>query len=396
MAKKMEINTAICDARQVTEETLQSFESVTINSALVLTNERSRNLLNKYQVTMNCASVLDVAEDVKFSMVNGSGEIKSTDMVAAEKRFLMVNGSLDIGPNTEKVLAGYAGILVNGSAYYPESMGSCLGMMTVNGSRNAYPDGAIVLKRNAVIDKVFALRAKERLYWSAKRMVMVDPDLDADMLVNKGAYFSSKEVILTESKVEKLVDRIDEKAELVIVPDGTAVISDDVTLDGILVKKYGKKLYIIGNLTVGDGKVLEELEYLLVRGDVTVPEEHQEMLLEKAREITGQVKKTMKGRCVSGKSNFCVTGWLLEQEADGLHVCDCAQVKIDRDIPGELLLKRLTITDCAVVNCSQDQRSIVGAISDNVAAISSGDALATEEPREKQEKCVINCMEYVW
>ena len=67
MAKKMEINTAICDARQVTEETLQSFETVTINSALVLTNERSRNLLNKYQVTMNCASVLDVAEDVKFS-----------------------------------------------------------------------------------------------------------------------------------------------------------------------------------------------------------------------------------------------------------------------------------------------------------------------------------------
>ena len=122
----------------------------------------------------------------------------------------------------------------------------------------------------------------------------------------------------------------------------------------------------------------------------------QDLLLEKAREITGQVKKTMKGRCVSGKSNFCVTGWLLEQETDGLHVCDCAQVKIDRDIPGELLLKRLTITDCAVVNCSQDQRSIVGAISDNVAAISSGDALATEEPREKQEKCVINCMEYVW
>mgnify|MGYP000343422509 CR=1 FL=1 len=47
----------------------------------------------------------------------------------------------------------------------------------------------------------------------------------------KGAAFSAAEVIVAQSKVEALLDLIDEKADIVIVPDGTAVVLDDLTLD---------------------------------------------------------------------------------------------------------------------------------------------------------------------
>ena len=296
-------------------------------------------------------------------------------------------------PGTEKILAQHMGIQVNGLVYYPESMGSHLGMMTVNGSRNAYPDGAIVLKRNALIDKVFALRAKERLYWSAKRMVMVAPDLDAEVLVKKGASFAAKEVIISESKVEPLIDRIDEKAELIIVPEGTAVISDDVTLDDILVKKYGKKLYIIGNLTVEDGTLLEQLEYLVIQGDVTVPEAYKTLLVEKAQSITGQVKLPPKGRFISGNASLRVTKWMLEQETDGLTACDCAEVEIAEDISKDLLVNRLTITDCAFVVCPEELQDAVAMICHDVAGIRSESTEGEKKPED--DVTVVNCAEYV-
>ena len=195
MAKKMIINCGDCDARNVSEETLAAYESIVINAGTVIVTPESKELLNRYAVTMNCGDVLELEKDVKLRSVNGSAQIRSTDMVAG-KTYLDVNGSLEIGPNTEKVLEQYVGISVNGSVYYPESMGSFLSTLSVNGSSVCYPDGAVILKRSAVIDKLFALRAKEKLYWSAKRMIMVDPDLDAGKLAAKGARFSSKEVIL--------------------------------------------------------------------------------------------------------------------------------------------------------------------------------------------------------
>lgn len=79
---------------------------------------------------------------------------------------------------------------------------------------------------------------------------MVDPELDAEKLRAKGVTFSTKEVIISESKVESFIDLIDEKAEIIIVPDGTVVVLDDLDLDDAALRKYGKKLYVIGDVTI--------------------------------------------------------------------------------------------------------------------------------------------------
>ena len=372
MAKKMIINCGDCDARNVSEETLAAYESIIINAGTVLVTPEAKNLLNRYAVTMNCGDVLELEKDVKLSQVNGSAQIRSSDMVPG-RTYLVVNGSLEIGPNTEKVLQQYAGISVNGSVTCPESMGSYLNMLSVNGSTVCYPDEAVVLKRNAVIDKTFVLRAKKKLYWSAKRMIMVDPELDAAALAAKGATFSTKEVILAQSKVEALIDLIDEQAEIVIVPDGTAVIRDDVELNDMVLKKYGTKLYIIGDLHVPKeaGEALAQLEYLSVQGDAGVTEQWKELLLEKAVQITGDIK-ILRGRTITDKMSVRISGWMLEQESDGISVVDCMKVRLDEDIPNRLILERLSVRDCMNVECTPEQESALGAVCEDVMKIGRG------------------------
>lgn len=369
MFKKLMINCANCDARTVSEETLKAYETIQINCAQMLVTPETKDLLSRYGVSMNCANVMNIPTDVRVNTVNGSTEIKNTDVIH-EKTFLMVNGTMEIGEGTEKVLENYVGITVNGSLLYPESMSGYVGKMQVNGSTSCYPDGAILLKRSAVIDKLFSLRAKNKLYWSARRMIMVDPQLDGAVLAAKGARFSTKEVILTEAKVESMIDLIDEKAEIIIVPDGTAVVMDDVELSELTVKKYGKKLYIIGDLKVSReaSAVLESLEYLNIRGDASVPSDLKQLLLEKAHNIEGDVKAA-KGRVLSDKMTIRVSRKLLEQEPDGILVTDCMSAVLDEDIPSELIYERLTITDCMKVKCTPEQETAVGAVSSDVMTI---------------------------
>lgn len=369
---KLLVNCGSCDARNVSEETLKAYEEITINCGDVLVTPETKGLLSRYGVTLNCGNMKELDKDVLLSSINGVAQIKATDMVA-QKTFLEVNGMLEIDAGTEKVLEAYVGIEVNGTVQYPESMSAYLGKLKVNGATCCYPDGAVVLKRNAVIDKTFVLRAKQKLYWSARRMVMVDPALDGEALARKGAAFSSKEVILTEDKVESLVDCIDEKAELVIVPEGTRVILDDVELDKGAVKRYGRKLYIAGDVTVSekDGESLRELEYLHIQGDVRVAGCWKDLLLEKA-EISGSVR-VVKGRCIGDMPKVRISKAMLEREKEGIRVEDCAVVRLDGDISSDLILDKLTIVDCAAVTCSPEQEGAVAMIAEDVAQIGKGE-----------------------
>ena len=372
MAKKLLINCGSCDARNVAEETLAAYETVTVNCGSVLVTPESKNLLNRFGVTLNCGDILELEKDVKLVKVNGSHQIMSGD-APEERTYLQVNGSLEIGPGTQEILKKYVGVHVNGKATYPESLSGCLSMMTVNGSTVCYPDEAIVLKANAVIDRLFALRAKEKLYWSSKRMIMVDGKLDASLLEKKGATFCAKEVILAESKVEDLIGLIDEKAEIIIVPDGTAVITDDVELDDLILKKYGTKLYVVGDLKVvsDEEDVLSKLDYLNVRGDASVVAELRSKLMEAITEIGGDVNiiRKPKGRILGDKMSLRISRWLLEQEPDGIHVSDCMKVTLDEEIPSQLILEKLSISDCMEVKCTPEQEAAVAAIAEDVMAI---------------------------
>lgn len=373
MAKKLIINCSTCDARNAREETYAHYESIVINCATVLTNDTGKAVLNKLPFSLNCANVQEVPEGAQLRTANGSTEIKSGDTVSQEPYFLVVNGSVTIGSHTEKQLEACVGMCVNGSLTCPESIYPQLKNVKVNGSTTCYPDGAILLKRNAVIDKLFTLRAKNALYWASRRIIFTDLTLDAQALAARGATFSAQEVIVAQSLLESLIDRIDEKAEIVVVPDGTAVVLDDLTLDGAALGRYGKQLYVVGDVTVPeDGGMLDEISYLNVRGDARVPEAYRELLLSLLTDIAGEVRLAKpNGSRISDKPLVKITRWMLEQQPKGLEVCDCAVVKIAEDIPKELIAKSLRIRDCADVTCTPEQEDAVTMICEDVGNIGS-------------------------
>ncbi len=373
MAKKLIINCSTCDARNAREETYAHYESIVINCATVLTNDTGKAVLNKLPFSLNCANVQEVPEGTQLRTANGSTEIKSGDTVSQEPYFLVVNGSVTIGSHTEKQLEACVGMCVNGSLTCPESIYPQLKNVKVNGSTTCYPDGAILLKRNAVIDKLFTLRAKNALYWASRRIIFTDLTLDAQALAARGATFSAQEVIVAQSLLESLIDRIDEKAEIVVVPDGTAVVLDDLTLDGAALGRYGKQLYVVGDVTVPeDGGMLDEISYLNVRGDARVPEAYRELLLSLLTDIAGEVRLAKpNGSRISDKPLVKVTRWMLEQQPKGLEVCDCAVVKIAEDIPKELIAKSLRIRDCVDVTCTPEQEDAVTMICEDVGNIGS-------------------------
>ena len=92
MKKNKVINVATCDAREVTEESLAVYENITINAATLIIGERSKELLNRYPVTMNVSNVLEIPDnqDVTVKSINGKGEIGADADGAGI--FLMVNG----------------------------------------------------------------------------------------------------------------------------------------------------------------------------------------------------------------------------------------------------------------------------------------------------------------
>ncbi len=396
MAKKLLINCGTCDARNTKEETLAAYDSITINCGDLLVSPETQGLLNRYGVAMNCGDVLELEQDVKMASINGSSQITGATQIP-DKTFLNVNGSLTITPDAGEVLKSYVGLTVNGSVLCPESLSGYLAKASINGSVNFYPDEAILLKKNAVIDRLFALRAKERLYWAAKRLIMVDEQLDPAVLERKGVRFASREAIMAESKVEGLIGLIDEKTDITIVPDGTSVIFDDVDLDEVTVKKYGTKLYIVGDIQAKNAAALERLEYLNVQGDAAVEEDLRSALMEAITVIDGDITliKHPRGRQFVGNMSLRISKWMLEQEPDGIRAYGCLNVLLDEDIPSQLILEKLTLDSCLEVRCTPEQEAAVYAVSQDVMNIGQGYLDQGVGKTDLSDTKIINAGDYV-
>ncbi len=377
--KKMVVNCAICDMRNVTEETLQNYEQVIVNAATVLVTATSKELVNRFNVVMNTAEVLEVpdGENVRVNTQNGVCELTADGVPqAGEIAIMMVNGSLTIGPDALEAARAYSKIKVNGTVLMPKSMAGKLGNLSVNGTISTYPDGAILLKRNAVIDRTFSLRVKENAaYWAARRVVFLDETLDVRKLAEKGVQFASREALIAESLAEAVTPLLTDNTEITIVPDGTVFVNDDVKMTGRFLKKCGPRAYINGDMTVeaDAADVLPEIEYLHVNGDVKLPAE----LVEVFEDIHAHCKELVvlkkSGKIIQDQVRASVDTALLEKFSDGITVTDCAFLKIAPDVPAELILERLHVSDCGIVHCSPEQEAAVGAVCSDVGQIETGE-----------------------
>lgn len=384
MKKNLNVAAAVLDLRNVSEETLASYEHIKIQAALMLTAARTEALLAKYPVEMEAANAISCGEDTVVSMVNG----KST-LTAANKpdkdTILMVNGKLTVAADAAEALRGYNKIIVNGKALCPASLTALMNEKAmVNGKLSVYPDEAVVLKGTVKLDKSFLLRAQNRLYWTEKQFVAVDAKLDVDALAAKGARFAAPKAVLDERLAEKLAPLFAEDTELVILPEGAAFVDDDLKLTPATLRRYGKKLYVTGDVTIPaeSAGVLGQVEYLHAGGSVTVAAALEDAFYAIPDAEYGELR-VLKGALVNDKPMVHITPEMLGLDPEGLSCIDCALVTLDKALTPEAIVEKLRISDCACVRCTMAQEAAVSAVSTDVAQIKVTDA---DEDRADEDR----------
>ena len=391
--KKMRINCAVCDMSSVAESTLAAYDFILVNAALVLTSAKTQELMPKYHVSVNAATVLEKPDNAELKVVNGKCEIMPGD-VPGQPMMLLVNGALEIGKGTEENLRHYALIHVNGRVTYPDSLSGKLDMLRVNGSTECYPADAIRLDSSFVVDKTFRLRSKAGPYYARRRVVILSGNVDVTALQSKGVRFLTKTAVLAESLAEAALPLFDERTEIHIVPDGCAYVDGDAALNEALLKRYGTKLYIAGDLVLDmeSEPAIGQLEYLKVLGSVQLPGKLVNAF--SALSFEYDSLEPVKGLVIRDKVSFTLDKGLLERHPEGVTLIDCVQVKLDKDIPPEWIEERLMIKDCVNVSCAPEQRSSVEAAGSGVTQVSLlNDILSDEQPADPDTQ-VISAAEY--
>ena len=369
MKKNKMINAAVCDARAVTEESLAGYENIIINAATLIVGERSKELLNKYPVTMNVSNILEIpdGQDASVRSINGVGEIGPD--ADGSGVFLVVNGKLVIADDSQEAVKSYYRITVNGKVLMPKSCEGQFPNIQVNGKTEYYPDGATILKAGTQIDDLFLSRAANTLYYSSGMLFFLDTGIDAEKMIAKGLKFTARKIVIAESLLGKLVSLFDEEAALVKAPDGTRLINDDLELMPKTIKKYGTKLCVSGDVSIKDAEALSSLEYLFTDGTVSVNKDLEEAF-DEIESVYGELKLIDPDLgYIVDRPMVKVGAAVLKKYPKGVQVEDCARVTLSEDLSVEDIMEKLHITDCAMVICTKEQEDAVNMIAKDVAMI---------------------------
>lgn len=367
--KNKVINAAVCDARNVTEEALAGFENITINASVLITGERSRELMNRYPVTTNAASIIDVPEDQDIAVKCNNGSYEIGPDADGTGTLLIVNGKLTAAAGSLEAVKSYYKIMVNGKALIPESLKGQSRNITVNGKTEYYPDGAVILKKSTEIDDLFITRAANSLYWCPGTLFFLDGEMDAEKLLGKGIRFAAGKIVITKSLLNVLLPQFDEEAEIIYVPDGTILINDDLELKPKTIKKYGTKLCVSGDVSICDAEALSAMEYLYAGGTVRIDKDLEETF-DEIESVYSELKLIdPSAGYISDRPAVKVGRSTVEKYRGGLTIEDCARVILSEDLTPELITNKLRITDCAVVCCTKEQEEAVNMIAEDVAMI---------------------------
>lgn len=385
--KKLNVDAVVLDLRHLTEETLAAYDQCEMDAVFALTNPQAQALLNQYGVKLDVVQSIHCEEDVETTTINGKATLDGTS-IPEKKRVMVVNGKLSVKPDGVKALEQYCGIVVNGKLYCPESLASVVtAKCTVNGKLCLYPDDAVILNSTTRLDKMFLLRAQPKLYWAEKLFIAVDPKLDAEALAAKGARFSSQKAILTERNAEILAPLFTEETELMILPDGTAVLEDDLELSAGTLRRYGTRLYVAGDVTVPEGaeELLGRMEYLHVAGDVLLPAALEEAFYG-IPDLEYDSLRVLLGHAIVGSPRLKLGKAMLDLYPQGVTCVDCAMVELEETLEPDVIAKKLRFDGCAFVRCTEAQENAVLAVSKDVAKVQARDP----RPEDEQETVRMN------
>lgn len=386
MKKKLIINAATCDVSNVTAKTLEAYEQIHVNAAFLITSPQARGLLSSVRFTANVADTMDNEEGAVISIQNGSYAIKAGP-APHPPLILCVNGHLTVEPGAEEALAGFTSIRVNGKATYPESLSAALVRMQVNGTREVYPDGAILIEKNTVIDPIFILRAKDRLYYCPGTLTLTDPELEVHALAEKGTRFCARHAVIAQKHLETALPLLNEDAKITVVKEGYAYLQDSQKLTEQLIITHGSKLFVNGDLDIpsSGGDTISRLEGLQVAGQIKLPESLHDALMRK--KPVYQSLFVYKGHLIADLLDCQADASLLALYPEGVTFLDCTKVTLDENLSAQDIRDKIRFVDCLQIYCSQEQKTAVESVSRDVTSIVlHSDKKAEDQEEEAQEE----------
>lgn len=365
--KKLEVNTAICDARNVTEAVLESYESVKINAAMILVSAETKELISRYNVNMNTALVMEVPREIELMVQNGSYDITDST-VLSKPVVLVVNGTLDIRTSNQEVLDNFTSIIVNGLVSSPSDIKDKLPTIKINGTTEYYPADAVKLKSKFIMDRIFILRAKNGKYYVRNKVVIPDDTLEISSLVDAGAKFITKRAVIVEDLLEKALPLFDESVEIDMIPTGYQYMGSEA-LNDALIRKYGNDLYVDGDFIIRleSESALDKLSNLRVKGTVFIAEKLEEKFYDLDLEYNDV--KTIKGIIMGDKASLTLDQHTVSKHQEGITIQDCGMVYLKEDITADAIEEKLQFIDCGCIFCSENQKSAVESVSEDVGVI---------------------------
>lgn len=398
--KILNINCALLDATKASEETLAAYDKIDIDCATALLTEESRVRLARYPVSIDAAKVKILPSGCCLQTVSG-GMCLSGSQEAAPGTALHVSGGLTVLPGAEKALRSYAAVIVSGGMLCPDSMHADAAQIAVSGSVRYYPHDAILIDRPLTIDPFFILQAEaQRLYYVTKDVDITEEGLPLASLLEKGVRLQAKRAVVRAGYLADAAKLLAGDMRPTVVPDDCAYVREEAPLD-VLTARYGKRLFLDCKLSLSadDSEALSSLEYLEVQGEVTLPQALLEPFCQKCKKF-GKLNVIREGKnaaCICDIPEVIVTRQLLESCPQELRISDCAQVRVDPDIPPELLGRIRLIEDCGDIRCSREQQAILQLVCSDIGTFSDSAAFDGETPKTEKGYLVtkVNCASYV-
>ena len=103
MKKNLNADALVLDLRHLTEETLSSYENITLNATVTLTNPAAQALLSRYNVKLDTMASCNVPDEVRASVVNGKTTLTAADK-SEKRQVLVVNGKVTLTPDAADTL----------------------------------------------------------------------------------------------------------------------------------------------------------------------------------------------------------------------------------------------------------------------------------------------------
>ena len=151
-----------------------------------------------------------------------------------------------------------------------------------------------------------------------------------------------------------------------------------VDLTAALIRRKGNKLYVDGRLTLTaeSAALLPQLEYCKVTGTALVPAAQEKAF--SASCVQAEKVQTVRGRLLQGQGRVQVDYWMLEAP-DGLCVKECGMVALTPELEPELIVAKLMLLECGMVQCTAAQKGAVQLVAKDVGVISDDSGKPTED-----------------